>query len=114
MTPSFTRLALGGLALALMTMAFTPIQKAKKEAHYTINGVFCSGCVGDLKAVAQGIDGVEEVKVDIEERLIVVTFDDEKTSAETIREHINTETTFDLSFKEVKDAQNDDRASSRR
>ena len=45
--------------------------------------------MGGLKAMAEQIDGVEEVKVDIEEPSVVITFDAEKTTAEAIQKFVN-------------------------
>ena len=97
------RLSLGALFIALSTTAFLPATGPKKIAHYAIEGPFCSGCVSALKATANELDGVEEVKVDIEEPSVVITFDAEKTTAEAIQQFINDETTFNLALKEVKD-----------
>ena len=49
------------------------------------------------------IDGVEDVKVIVEDLLVLITFDSEKTTAEAINKSINEETTFNLALKEVKD-----------
>ncbi len=104
------RLGLGVLFIALTTTAFLPATGPKKTAHYAIEGVFCSGCVSGLKAMAEQIDGVEEVKIDIEAPSVVITFDAEKTTAEAIQKSINDETEFDLALKEVKDKPEDSRS----
>lgn len=101
------RLGLGALFIALATTAFLPASGPKKTAHYDIKGVFCSGCVSGLKAMAKQIEGVEEVKVDIEAPSVVITFDAEKTTAEAIQKSINDETEFNLALKEVKDKPED-------
>lgn len=97
------RLGLGALFIVLTLVAFLPAIGPKKIAHYAIKGVFCSGCVGGLKAMAKQVEGVEEVKVDIEGPSVVITFDAEKTTAEAIQKFINEETEFNLALKEVKD-----------
>ena len=97
------RFGLGVLFIALTTTAFLPATGPMKVAHYTIEGAFCSGCVGALKATANELEGIEEVKVDIEAPSVMITFDAEKTTAEAIQQFINEETTFNLALKEVTD-----------
>ncbi len=97
------RLGIGVLFIALTTTAFLPDSGPKKTAHYSIEGPFCGGCVSGLKAMAKKIDGVDEVKINVEELAVVISFDAEKTTAEAILKSINDETTFDLALKEVKD-----------
>lgn len=104
-------LGLGAIFIALTMTAFLPAAGPKKIAHYAIEGPFCSGCVSGLKAMAKQIDGVEEVKVDIEAPSVVITFDAEKTTAEAIQKFINEETTFNLALKEVKDKETGSRSS---
>ncbi len=83
-------LGLGVLLIAVTTTAFVVDQAPKKKvAHYKIEGAFCGGCVGALTATAKKIDGVEDVKVMVDDLLVLVTFDGEKTTAETIRASIN-------------------------
>lgn len=105
------RLGLGALFIALTLTAFLPATGPKKIAHYSIDGPFCSGCVGSLTAMTEKIDGVEEVRVDIEAPGVMVTFDAEKTTAEAIQKLINEETTFNLALKEVKDKETRSRSS---
>ena len=57
---------------------------------------------------AEKIDGVEDVKVIVEDLLVLITFDSEKTTAEAIKKSINEETTFNLALKEVKDKEETD------
>lgn len=92
-------LSLSVLLLALF--AFTPPQGSKKTAHFSIEGPFCSGCVGLLERTARMIDGVEEITVDVQERLVRITFDETETTPEAIVKHIGEETTFKLTLKEV-------------
>lgn len=98
-----SRLSLGALLLALMTTAFTPAVSPTQQAHYAIDGVFCSGCVGLLESAALEVKGVENVEVDVEKRRVVVTFDADATSANSVLEAITSETTFNLSLIEVTD-----------
>ena len=102
-------LGLGVLLIAGTTTAFVVDQAPKKKvAHYTIQGAFCGGCVVALTTTAEKIEGVEDVKVIVDDLLVLVTFDEEKTTAETIRASINEETTFNLALKEVKDKEETD------
>ena len=103
------RLGLGVLLLTVATTAFVVNQAPKKKvAHYKIEGAFCGGCVGAITATAEKIDGVEDVKVIVEDLLVLITFDSEKTTAEAIKKSINEETTFNLALKEVKDKEETD------
>ena len=102
------RLGLGVLLLTVTTAFVVNQAPKKKVAHYKIEGAFCGGCVGAITATAEKIDGVEDVKVIVEDLLVLITFDSEKTTAETIRASINEETTFNLALKEVKDKEETD------
>ncbi len=105
MKQTMIKAGLGAITLFLLTATFSPNQVEPKQAEYEIQGAFCSGCVGQLTKAAQQLEGVGEVKVDVEERIVYVTFDEEKVKAETIMEHINKETTFNLALNEVKDVE---------
>ncbi len=102
------RLGLGVLLLTVTTAFVVNQAPNKKVAHYKIEGAFCGGCVGGLTAMAKELEGVEEVEVDVQELLVLITFDSEKTTAEAILKSINEETTFNLALREVKDKEETD------
>ncbi len=49
-----------------------------------IDGMTCGGCVASVHAATADIDGLDIITVDLADNLATVTFDDSKTSAETI------------------------------
>lgn len=49
-----------------------------------IDGMTCGGCVASVHAATADIDGLDIITVDLADSLATVTFDDSKTSAETI------------------------------
>ena len=102
MQSTLTRAGLGALFIVLLVTAFGSRAGGPRQATYEIQGPFCSGCVGQLTKVAKQLEGVAEVRVDVEQRLVHVTFDDAKVTAEAIMERINGETAFDLALSEVK------------
>ncbi len=102
MLPTRLHLRLMGLLVIPLAMTASTAPETHKKAEYAIQGVFCSGCIGALTEAARQLEGVGEVTVDVEARLVYVTFDEEKVSAEEIMKHINTETTFNLALNEAK------------
>lgn len=72
--------------LYLILLAATlPVEQIHlKKASYEIQGVFCSGCIGKLITVTKQLDGVKDVRVEIEKRLVSISFDEKKVSAEKI------------------------------
>lgn len=105
MNRSFTRLSLAVLIAAFMTTAFTSTEPPSKQAHYAIEGPFCSGCVSELESVVLGISGVKRIEVDVQEYLVVVTYDPDATTAQEILTTISDETTFHLSLIEINDVE---------
>lgn len=82
-----------------------------KQATYSIEGPFCSGCVGLLQEVSEQVEGVKDLEVDTSDWLVKVTFDGAVTSAEAIRDHVNAETRFELKIVGVIDAPEPQRSS---
>ncbi|MGP4716476.1 heavy-metal-associated domain-containing protein [Psychrobacter sp. T6-6] len=54
-----------------------------------IDGMTCGGCVASVHAATADIDGLDIITVDLADSLATVTFDDSKTSAETIASAIS-------------------------
>ncbi len=100
-------LGLGALTLALVLLAAGPLSPDKQQAHYTIQGPFCSGCVPSLKTLLEEVEGVEAVEIDVENLRVSITFDPTHTSAEALLVFVNEETTFDLKLDEVTDLPDD-------
>lgn len=53
-----------------------------------VNGMSCSHCVNAVEGSVSKLAGVSFVKVNLEDGLVTVEFDNEKTSIEQIRETI--------------------------
>lgn len=49
-----------------------------------IEGMTCGGCVASVHAATADIDGLENISIELADNQATVTFDDNKTSAETI------------------------------
>ncbi len=90
------------------TFAATPSDGDKKVAKYSIESVFCSGCVSGLRAAIHEIDGVVSVDVDVEEHSLSVVFEEETINAELLMERITKETTFELMILSVKEIERDE------
>lgn len=96
--------AFGVLAFALFLTAFQPQPPEKKVGYYVIESPFCSGCVAGIRATVGEIEGVEAVKVDVENHTIIVTFDAATITPEDLADAIVEVSTFKVSLKDVKDA----------
>jgi len=79
----------------------------KKVARYSIESIFCIGCVSGIQAVVGEIEGVESVAVDVENHQLTVVFDSEEHDAEWLRMKITEETTFKLKMINVNEAGDD-------
>lgn len=49
-----------------------------------IDGMTCGGCVASVHAATANIEGLDTISIELADNLATVTFDDSKTSAETI------------------------------
>ena len=54
-----------------------------------IVGMTCGGCVASVHSATADIDGLDTITVDLADNLATATFDDSKTSADTIASAIN-------------------------
>jgi copper chaperone len=57
-------------------------------ATITVKGMTCSGCVNSVTKALQGVDGVQEAKVDLEGQKATVVFDESKTSVQALKRAI--------------------------
>ena len=87
-----------GPAALLALLAWGCGQTKAETVDITINSAVCEMCVNRIQAVVAAVDGVKEVKVDIESHLVHVTFYTGKTSLAAI-ETIITETGYDANDK---------------
>ncbi len=54
-----------------------------------IDGMTCGGCVASVHTATADIDGLENISIELIDNQATVTFDDSKTSAETIASAID-------------------------
>lgn len=54
----------------------------------------CGGCSGKVKAALTAVDGVQDIKVDLEKRLATVSYDASKTSGDKLISLLKTTTKF--------------------
>ncbi len=54
-----------------------------------IDGMTCGGCVASVHTATADIDGIDTITVDLADKLATVTFDDSKTSIESIASAID-------------------------
>lgn len=80
----------------------------EKVVSYSIESVFCSGCVGGLRGVILEIDGVVSVEVDVEGHQLQIVFETDTTDVESLQARITEETTFKLRFLSVEKAGSDE------
>ena len=60
-----------------------------KEIKLKIEGMHCEGCSTRLERVLNNLEGVEEAKVNLEEKQATIKFDETKTNIENIKEAIS-------------------------
>ena len=57
---------------------------ANQTRIINIDGMTCGGCVSSVHTATSEIDGLESITINLSDKCATVTFDDDKTSAETI------------------------------
>ncbi len=58
------------------------------SATITVKGMTCDGCVRSVTKALKGVDGVQEANVDLQGQKATVTFDDSKTTVDTLKEAV--------------------------
>ncbi|CDZ23983.1 hypothetical protein CCDG5_0857 [[Clostridium] cellulosi] len=61
---------------------------AKVTKVLNVNGMSCSHCVNAVKTAVGGLDGVDNVVVDLEGKTVTVEFDAEKLTVDDIKNAI--------------------------
>lgn len=61
----------------------------EREVTIPIEGMSCMSCVGRIKKTLSSLEGVNEVKVSLQERNAVIKYDPEKITAEKLQKSIN-------------------------
>lgn len=76
---------LGIPAFTLATLLFaTPIMAAIQTVTLSVPGMFCASCPYIVQAAMGDVQGVQSVETDLDERIAIVTFDDEITNIDDI------------------------------
>lgn len=57
-------------------------------ATITVKGMTCGGCVSSVTKALNGVQGVQEINVDLEGAQATVTFDESKTSVASLKEAV--------------------------
>lgn len=75
------------ISVALIAGAITSMSAASaasKTVTLDVPGMTCSSCPITVKKALMKVDGVQETKTNFDKREAVVTFDDSKTSFDTL------------------------------
>jgi len=59
-----------------------------KTVKYVANSIHCGGCAGKVKSAVTAIDGVSGAEVNLESKVVSITYDDAKVKPEQIAEAI--------------------------
>ena len=72
------------LAAAVLSVLMSPAWSAVKTVTLEVPGMTCAACPITVKKALTKVDGVTKAEVDFDKRQAVVTYDDTKTSVETL------------------------------
>lgn len=72
-------------ALALAATFAVPAWAATQTVTLSVPGMTCATCPITIKKALSKVDGVSKIEVDYATKLAVVTFDDAKTSIQTLK-----------------------------
>ena len=72
--------------LALSAALSAPAWAATQTTTLSVPGMTCATCPITLKKALNKVEGVENIEVNLEKKEAVVTFDDAKTTVETLLE----------------------------
>ena len=76
---------------ALLIIALTSISAlaVTKKSTIRVEGMKCSKCSGSVEKALKATDGVEKVAISLEQKEVVVEYDDAKVTEAKLREVIN-------------------------
>ncbi len=74
------------IVLALSTALSTPAWAATQTVTLSVTGMTCAACPITIKKALNKVEGVENIKVNLEEKTALITFDDAKTNVEALLE----------------------------
>lgn len=72
--------------LALSAALSAPAWAATQTVTLSVPDITCAACPITLKKALNKVEGVENIKVDLEEKKALVTFDDAKTNVQALLE----------------------------
>ena len=78
--------------LFLIFFFFTSIQSVfadTQKACFNVEGMTCAACTVTTKAAIKKLDGIESIKVSLEEKKAEVQFNDTKTNSNAIKKKID-------------------------
>lgn len=61
----------------------------EKKVVIPIEGMSCMSCVANVRKTLSGIDGVKDVKVSLQDKNAIVTYDPKKVTTEQLKNSIN-------------------------
>lgn len=71
-------------AVAVLSVLMSPAWAAVKTVTLAVPGMTCAACPITVKKALTQVDGVTKAEVDFDKKQAVVTYDDAKTSVETL------------------------------
>jgi mercuric ion binding protein len=71
-------------AALVLVAVFAPVWAAPQTVTLAVPGMSCVACPITVRKALSKVEGVSRVEVDLDRREAVVTFDDAKTSVETL------------------------------
>ncbi len=86
--------------LALVLVAFVGMNAEKVTTRLYIPDMECNNCKAKAEKSLSYIKGVKDLKIDLEQRMVTITYDDAKTTIAKIQEQLLKDTKF--ASKEVK------------
>jgi copper chaperone len=74
-----------------LMIAFTSIGAlaTTKKSTIRVDGMKCSKCTGSVEKALKATEGVEKVEISLEQKQVVVEYDDAKVTEAKLREVIN-------------------------
>jgi len=72
--------------LVLSAVLSAPAWAATQTVTLSVTGMTCAACPVTIKKVLNKVEGVENIKVNLEKKEALVTFDDAKTTVEALLE----------------------------
>jgi len=77
------KLGIPAFAMAV-TLFATPLFAAIQTVTLSVPGMFCASCPFIVEAAMGDVQGVQSVETNLDERIAIVTFDDEITTIDDI------------------------------